>query len=114
MRLLRETGDLAAGAGRGMLAGAIGTAAMTVSSTLDAKLRGRGASSALAGAAGRSSASSRVTLGAVWGSSLVILPGLGVAPPVWRQAVTETAIDAFHHVVYAGATTLAWHALGGD
>jgi len=39
--------------GAGLLAGAAGTAAMTLSSTLEAKLRGRGASSAPSDAAGK-------------------------------------------------------------
>jgi hypothetical protein len=39
--------------GEGLFAGAAGTAAMTVSSSLEAKLRGRGASSAPADAAGK-------------------------------------------------------------
>jgi hypothetical protein len=44
-------GDLASAVGRGLFAGAIGTAAMTVSSTLEAKLRDRAGSSAPADAA---------------------------------------------------------------
>lgn len=44
--------DLAACAGVGALAGLAGTAAMTVSSTLEAKIRGRGSSDAPAKAAG--------------------------------------------------------------
>lgn len=46
-------GDTAAAVGKGLAAGAIGTAAMTVSSSLEAKLRDRGASSAPADAAGK-------------------------------------------------------------
>ena len=46
-------GDTAAAVGRGLVAGVAGTAAMTVSSTLEAKLRGRGTSSAPADAAGK-------------------------------------------------------------
>jgi len=46
-------GDTAAAVGRGLFAGAVGTAAMTVSSTLEAKLRDRGSSSAPADAAGK-------------------------------------------------------------
>jgi hypothetical protein len=42
---------LAQGVARGLLAGAIGTAAMTVSSTVEQKLRGREASTAPADAA---------------------------------------------------------------
>ncbi len=44
--------ELTGAVGRGLIAGAAGTAAMTVSSTLEAKLRDRGSSSAPADAAG--------------------------------------------------------------
>lgn len=46
-------GDTAAAVGKGLFAGAAGTAAMTVSSSLEAKLRQRDASSAPADAAGK-------------------------------------------------------------
>lgn len=46
-------GDTAAAVGKGLFAGVAGTAAMTVSSSLEAKLRDRGASSAPADAAGK-------------------------------------------------------------
>ncbi len=46
-------GDTAAAVGKGLFAGAAGTAAMTVSSSLEAKLRERGASTAPADAAGK-------------------------------------------------------------
>ncbi len=46
-------GDVAAAFGKGLFAGAAGTAAMTASSTLEMKLRGRGASSAPADAAAK-------------------------------------------------------------
>ena len=46
-------GDIAAAMGKGLVAGVAGTAAMTVSSTLEAKLRDRGSSSAPADAAGK-------------------------------------------------------------
>ncbi|CAN5568406.1 hypothetical protein BH20ACT19_BH20ACT19_11720 [soil metagenome] len=137
-----------------MLAGALGTVAMTVSSTLDAKLRDRPGSSAPSDAAGKvlgvqprdedgqarfsnvvhwsygtSWGAARGVIahaglagipataahfGAVWGSSLVMLPGLGVAPPVWKQSLFETTLDAFHHAVYAAATTVAWSAVARD
>ncbi len=45
--------EIAAAVGRGLFAGAAGTAAMTVSSTLEAKIRDRGSSSAPADAAGK-------------------------------------------------------------
>lgn len=44
-------GDVAGAIGRGLVAGMVGTAAMTLSSTLEMKLRGREASSAPADAA---------------------------------------------------------------
>ncbi len=46
-------GDLAGAIGRGLIAGVVGTAAMTVSSTVEMKLRGRQASSAPADAASK-------------------------------------------------------------
>ncbi len=46
-------GEIAAEVGRGLFAGAAGTVAMTASSTLEAKLRERGSSSAPADAAGK-------------------------------------------------------------
>lgn len=46
-------GDTAAAVGKGLFAGAAGTVAMTISSSLEAKLRDRGSSSAPADAAGK-------------------------------------------------------------
>ena len=46
-------GEIAAEVARGLIAGAAGTVAMTVSSSLEAKLRDRGSSSAPADAAGK-------------------------------------------------------------
>ena len=40
-----KLGDVAAAVGKGLFAGVVGTAAMTASSTIEAKLRGRGSSS---------------------------------------------------------------------
>lgn len=51
MRVVRLLSEVSAAAGRGLLAGLAGTAAMTVSSTLEARVRGRGDSSAPADAA---------------------------------------------------------------
>lgn len=51
--LRRTLADTAAAVGRGLFAGAAGTAAMTASSTLEMKLRGRPGSSAPADAAGK-------------------------------------------------------------
>jgi hypothetical protein len=49
----------------------------------------------------------------VWGSALVMLPKLDVAPPVREWGVPELAIDAMHHGVYAAATAVAYRMLAG-
>jgi hypothetical protein len=144
-------GDVAAAVGKGLFAGVAGTAAMTVSSTLEAKLRGRAASSTparaaekvlgvkpvdeaaearfsnlvhwsygtawggvrgLIAAAGLSGpAATAAHLAAVWGSEQVMLPALDVAPPLTQWGAEEVAIDAFHHLVYAAATSAAYSML---
>ena len=146
-----KLGDVAAAVGKGLFAGVAGTAAMTASSTLEAKLRGRGASSTpaqaaqkvlgvepidegsearfsnlvrweygtvwggarrLLAAAGLSGPTATAAhLGAVWGSEQVMLPTLGVTPPLTEWGAKEVAIDALHHLVYAGATGVAYSLL---
>jgi hypothetical protein len=142
----------AASLGRGLVAGAIGTTAMTVSSTIEQRARGREPSTAPADAAmkvlgiqgfcddaaksrfsnvvhwaygsawgvpralfdlaGLSPAAATAAHGAaLWASEQVMLPALGVAPPLWTWGATEIAIDAGHHVVYAVATGVAYEAL---
>jgi hypothetical protein len=143
-----KLGDVAAAVGKGLFAGAAGTAAMTVSSTMEMKLRGRPPSSApataaakvlgvepkgqkeearfsnivhwgygtswgavrgLIGATGlREPRATAAYFGVVWSTEQVTLPALGVAPPLWEWGAKEVAIDAFHHVVYAGATSVAY------
>jgi hypothetical protein len=143
-----KLGDVATAVGKGLFAGAAGTVAMTASSTIEMKLRGRSASSApataaakvlgvepkgqreearfativhwgygtswgavrgLIGAVGLKGLRADVAhFGAVWGSEQVMLPALGVAPPFWEWGAKEISIDAFHHLVYAGATGVAY------
>jgi hypothetical protein len=43
----------------------------------------------------------------VWAASLVELPLLGVAPPVWRQSPGRIAADAAFHLVYGFAAAAA-------
>jgi hypothetical protein len=43
----------------------------------------------------------------VWAASLVELPLLGVAPPVWRQKPGQIAIDVGFHLVYGFAAAAA-------
>ena len=45
---------------------------------------------------------------AIYGSAQVTLPALDIAPPVVFWAKEEIAIDAFHHLVYATATGVAY------
>lgn len=144
-------GDLAGAMGKGLAAGAVGTAAMTISSSLEARMRGRSPSSAPAEAAGKvlgvepktaadqarfatvvhwgygtgwgavrglltglGASPTAATAGhfaAVWGSGLVMLPALEVAPPLSDWGAQEVAIDGLHHTVYAVATGLAYLAL---
>jgi len=146
-----RTGDLASAIGKGLVAGAVGTAAMTVSSTIEAKLTKRDPSTAPADAASKvlgiepkdDQAKDRfsnlvhwsygtgwgaargliATLGlpgpapaiahfaSVWGSGLVMLPAVEVAPPVSEWGAKALATDAWHHAVYATATSLAYRYL---
>ena len=50
-------------------------------------------------------------LAAVWGSEVVMLPALEVAPPVWTWGPTGVAIDLWRHAVYATATAIAYELL---
>lgn len=146
-----KLGDVAADVGRGLFAGLLGTAAMTVSSTAEMKIRGRPASNAPAVAAGKvlgveprdeegearfstlvhwgygtgwgavrglvgsagleGPAAAAAHFGAVWGAEQVMLPALYVAPPFWTWGAKEVGIDAFHHLVYATATSVAYSVL---
>jgi hypothetical protein len=146
-----KPGDVAGALGKGLVAGMVGTAAMTVSSTIEAKLRKREGSTAPADAAGkvlgiqprnpegkarfsnvvhwaygtswggfrgvlaglglRGPMGAVAHYGAVWGSELVMLPALEVAPPLKEWGRTALAIDAWHHLVYATATSIAYAAL---
>lgn len=145
---MRSTADVASAIGKGLFAGAAGTALMTISSTIEAKRSDRGSSSAPADAAGKvlgvqprdedgqARFSTAVHWGygtgwgavrglialaspsppaaifthfaAVWGSSLVMLPALDVAPAPWKQPLSGIATDAFHHMVYAVGTSAAY------
>jgi hypothetical protein len=44
----------------------------------------------------------------VWGTGLVLLPALGVAPPVTKWGAKWVVLDAAYHVVYAVATGLTY------
>jgi hypothetical protein len=146
-----KIGDIAAAVGKGLVAGAVGTAAITGSTMLAQRLAGQERSSApadatekvlgiepkgeaekerlstvahwgygtawgvprglmaLAGLGGLTATMAHFA--AVWGSELAMLPRLKVAPPVARWGRKELALDAVHHLVYAGATTAAFRFL---
>lgn len=145
---MNQIGTLAGSVGRGLFAGAFGTAVMTVSSTIEMKMRSREGSSAPADAAGKvlgvdptddagkerfsnfvhfgygtgwgavrgligflglsGPAAAAAHMGAVWGSELVMLPALDVAPPATKWGPKEVGVDWFHHAVYAAATSFAY------
>jgi hypothetical protein len=151
MKLVRTVAE---DVGKGLVAGFVGTAAMTVSSSLEAKLRGRQPSSAparatakmlgikefedgiaaarfndlshwgygtgwgvvrgLLAATGMSPMAATAAHGAaIYGAAQVTLPALEIAPPVVFWPKEEIAIDAFHHVVYAASSGLAYELLNG-
>jgi hypothetical protein len=143
---------LAQAIGKGLIAGFIGAAGMTVSSTIEMKIRGRAPSSTPARAAEKvlgiekfqdkaaerrfgtlihwaygtgwgivhgllrtsgmpAPAATVAHLAYVWGSEQVMLPALDLAPPFTRWGSKEVAIDAWHHLVYAVTTGVAYEAL---
>ncbi len=144
-------GNIASSIGKGLAAGAAGTAFMTLSSTLEMKMRDREGSSAPADAAGKvlgveprseagkkrfsnithwgygtgwgavrgligaagvsGAAATALHFAAVWGTELVMLPALDIAPPATQQPPQETGIDAWHHLVYASATNVVYELL---
>jgi hypothetical protein len=148
VRLIRE---IAEDVGKGIVAGAAGTAAMTVSSTIEENLRGRESSDTPARAAGkvlgvqprdpaggqrfsnvvhwgygtgwgavrgllavlglRGARASFAHFVLVWGTEQVMLPALEVTPPSWEWGTEEIAVDALHHLVYAGATGIAYEVI---
>ena len=66
----------------------------------------------LIGAAGlKGLAATSAHLGAVWSAEQVMLPALDVAPSFWTWGAKEVGIDAFHHLVYATATSAAYAVL---
>ncbi len=87
--------------GKGSVAGIAGTAAMTVSSTLEAKLRHRAPSTAPARGA------------AVWAARRYVAGARHCAAVGVLAAREEIVIDLFHHAVYALATGIAYDLLSG-
>ncbi len=78
-----KRGDVAAAIGKGLFAGVAGTAAMTASSTIEAKLRGRGSSSIPGQAAAKVLGVEPVDEGSGARFSNLVHQGYGTA---WRGA----------------------------
>ena len=70
---------------------------------------GWGAVRGLLGATGMPAPAATVAhLAALWGTEMVMLPALDVAPPLPEWGAKEIAVDVIHHAVYAVATGLAY------
>lgn len=68
-----------------------------------------GAVRGLLGAAGVSGVPAAVAhLAAVWGGEQVVLPATGAGTHAAEWGATEVAIDLWHHVVSAAATSAAY------
>lgn len=66
----------------------------------------------LLAAAGLSPRAATVAHGAaIYGAAQVSLPAMDIAPPSVFWGAEEVAIDAFHHLVYAAATGMAYEVL---
>ncbi len=130
-----KLGDIAAAVGKGLFAGAAGTAVMTASSTLEAKLRGRGASSTPAQAAAKvlgvepkdEASEARFNnivhwgYGTAWGGARGLLAAAGLSGPaataahlaaVWgAEQVMLPALDITPPLTEWGAKEVAIDAL---
>jgi hypothetical protein len=49
----------------------------------------------------------------VWGASLIHLPAMKLAPPVWKYEPAQVASDLSFHLIYGEAVALAYAALRG-
>lgn len=48
---------------------------------------------------------------ALWGTEILMLPGLDVAPSIKEWGAKEMAIDIAHHLVYVAAFVGVWHVM---
>lgn len=143
-----KLGEAACHLGFGLVAGAVGTAAITLSQMIEMRIRGRNASKTPAKAVEKAlgiqpvdeqaemrlstlthwgygtawgTFRSALALGgihgplatglhttALYGTALVMLPGIGVAPPAREWGAKAIAIDLGHHLVYGAAAGLAY------
>jgi hypothetical protein len=150
-RIPHEISHVSGDIGRGLVAGFIGTLAITLSQMIEMKITKRAPSSTPVEAAGKvigfepkgeeqkekltnmvhfsygttwgevraliSSLglkgwkASLVHFGAIWGTAMVMLPSLKVAPPVKEWGVKSILKDGLHHAVYAFTAGLIYDQL---
>ena len=143
-----RVGDIASAIGKGLVAGAVGTVAITASEMIGNKVRGEEPSDTPAEATQKvldveprnEQAKKRLTnvahfgYGTAWGVprgllglvglsaipatlvhfaavqavAMTMLPALDVAPPPTEWDRKELGLEAFHHLLYAAAATLAF------
>ncbi|MFI5270296.1 MAG: hypothetical protein ACHQ7M_23190 [Chloroflexota bacterium] len=101
-----KPGALAAAAGVGLAAGLAGTAAMSLSSTIEARIRHREPSTAPADAAAK-----LLGVKPEGEQQAKRFNTISTGPPLTKQDATEIAIDIWHSVVYAAAAGAAYEAL---
>ena len=52
-----------------------------------------------------------VHFAAIWGTEMVMLPSLGIAPPATEEDAKTISVDGLHHAVYAVAAGFAFDAI---
>lgn len=143
--------ELGTAIGIGVMAGIVGTAAISISQAIEMKITNREPSSAPADAAAKvldvqpSSEEQKakvsqevhwtygtswgiarglialtglkgwkatlVHFGAIWGTEMVMLPSLDLAPPATEEDAKTISVDGLHHAVYAIAAGLVFDAI---
>ncbi|MEX8545984.1 MAG: hypothetical protein V5804_00155 [Mucilaginibacter sp.] len=143
--------ELGTAIGIGVMAGLVGTAAITVSQMIEMKIDGRQPSSAPVDAVSKvldmkptseeqkAKVSQQIHwvygtswgivrglisltglkgwkatvihFAAIWGTEMVMLPSLDIAPPATEEDAKTISIDGLHHAVYAVAAGLAFDAI---
>lgn len=154
MRLYRKPSlatQLGTAIGKGLLAGLVGTAAITLSQVIEMRITGRESSDAPVKAADqvlgvkpknkehkellsqemhwaygtawgiarglisltglKGVPASLLHFGAIWGTSMLMLPAIKAAPPVTEESPEEIGVDGIHHAVYAITAGVVYDAM---
>lgn len=59
-------------------------------------------------------AATAVHFATLWGTGMIMLPALRVAPPITKQKPKQIAIDGMHHLIYAVAAGLVFDAINKE